>query len=556
MKIVHAFVLCSAFLLAACGGDDGGQGQTTGTTCTPGDTKDCACSTTTFGTKVCGDNKRWKTCQCGGVQQDVAGEDVVVGQDTGGTDVPVGDVPVDDVPIDPGDPCVNGSQDGSETDVDCGGSCPACGAGKSCQGNGDCQSGTCTGNVCVASAGCGDNTKNGGETDVDCGGPCSPCATTKFCSVHGDCLSATCIYGVCKDPTCGDGVKNQGEVDQDCAGPCAACADGKKCGLDGDCANGRCESGTCTSCQDGKKNGGEIDVDCGTAAGCGLCQLGQTCTKKDDCASYGCEGGKCCQANACGVCTATPTEVCDGKDNDCNGSTDEYLYEGALCPKQQGVCAGAKKACFGAQGWQCKAEQYQAVNYTYSDPEGNCYDGYDNDCDGKTDMADTGDCCEGQCSGKQCGDDGCGGSCGSCDSATQECVEGKCQGLCGATQYTCKDRCGQQYDAYGYYYCNEYYCTNYGNCAPDFYSCCGSCTPDCSGKTCGDDGCGGSCGTCSSGYTCDAYGTCQYNGSGCGANPSKTCSGHCGSSGVGGCYCDSQCTASGDCCPDKAACCN
>jgi uncharacterized delta-60 repeat protein len=28
------------------------------------------------------------------------------------------------------------------------------------------------------------------------------------------------------------------------------------------------------------------------------------------------------------------------------------------------------------------------------------------------------------------------------------------------------------------------------------------CIPDCEGKECGDDGCGGSCGTCSSGYTC------------------------------------------------------
>src|SRR5207237_587849 len=30
------------------------------------------------------------------------------------------------------------------------------------------------------------------------------------------------------------------------------------------------------------------------------------------------------------------------------------------------------------------------------------------------------------------------------------------------------------------------------------------CTPSCSGKTCGDDGCGGSCGTCKSSETCSA----------------------------------------------------
>ena len=29
------------------------------------------------------------------------------------------------------------------------------------------------------------------------------------------------------------------------------------------------------------------------------------------------------------------------------------------------------------------------------------------------------------------------------------------------------------------------------------------CEPDCEGRECGDDGCGGSCGECNTGYTCD-----------------------------------------------------
>jgi hypothetical protein len=41
-----------------------------------------------------------------------------------------------------------------------------------------------------------------------------------------------------------------------------------------------------------------------------------------------------------------------------------------------------------------------------------------------------------------------------------------------------------------------------------------SCTPNCSGKTCGDDGCGGSCGTCGAGQTCSA-GTCMGGTSSC-----------------------------------------
>lgn len=38
------------------------------------------------------------------------------------------------------------------------------------------------------------------------------------------------------------------------------------------------------------------------------------------------------------------------------------------------------------------------------------------------------------------------------------------------------------------------------------------CTPDCSGRSCGDDGCGGSCGSCSSGEVCAlATGRCESN---------------------------------------------
>ena len=33
---------------------------------------------------------------------------------------------------------------------------------------------------------------------------------------------------------------------------------------------------------------------------------------------------------------------------------------------------------------------------------------------------------------------------------------------------------------------------------------CAICILDCGGKDCGDDGCGGSCGTCDSGFACDA----------------------------------------------------
>jgi hypothetical protein len=41
----------------------------------------------------------------------------------------------------------------------------------------------------------------------------------------------------------------------------------------------------------------------------------------------------------------------------------------------------------------------------------------------------------------------------------------------------------------------------------------GTCSPNCAGKTCGDDGCGGICGACGSGTTCSPGGTCTGGGS-------------------------------------------
>jgi hypothetical protein len=39
-----------------------------------------------------------------------------------------------------------------------------------------------------------------------------------------------------------------------------------------------------------------------------------------------------------------------------------------------------------------------------------------------------------------------------------------------------------------------------------------ACTPSCTGKACGSDGCGGSCGTCAGGTTCSAAGQCVATG--------------------------------------------
>jgi C1A family cysteine protease len=82
--------------------------------------------------------------------------------------------------------------------------------------------------------------------------------------------------------------------------------------------------------------------------------------------------------------------------------------------------------------------------------------------------------------------------------------------------------------------------------------CTSSCTPNCSGKVCGSDGCGGSCGSCSSSQTCNASGQCINS---CTPN----CSGKvCGSNGCGGscgfCAAGQTCSASGQCAGGGSGC--
>ena len=102
----------------------------------------------------------------------------------------------------PAPTCTDGSRNGNETGVDCGGgACPACPDGEGCMVGPDCTSIVCKGNVCIAPK-CNDLVKNGDETDEDCGGAkCAPCADGKACVIDGDCESALCANGACITPT-------------------------------------------------------------------------------------------------------------------------------------------------------------------------------------------------------------------------------------------------------------------------------------------------------------------------------------------------------------------
>ncbi len=115
--------------------------------------------------------------------------------------------------------CTDGVQNGSETDVDCGGStCDPCGTGDACEMPEDCESLNCVENACVAAA-CGDGIVHEGE-DCDDEGESATC--------NADCSTAVCGDGVV-NATAGEECEPEGDaVWQRCGGPCVWGA-----GLDG-----------------------------------------------------------------------------------------------------------------------------------------------------------------------------------------------------------------------------------------------------------------------------------------------------------------------------------
>ncbi len=140
--------------------------------------------------------------------------------------------------------CYNLLRDGDETDVDCGGSCPACQDNSKCVADKDCISKYCKNGICTAAL-CDDLIKNGYESDTDCGGKCEKCDIGKSCNADSDCKSNYCKEGVCTESSCTDGIKNGFETDVDCGGNCTKCEAGKACRDDSDCKSNACEFAMC-----------------------------------------------------------------------------------------------------------------------------------------------------------------------------------------------------------------------------------------------------------------------------------------------------------------------
>ena len=192
----------------------------------------------------------------------------------------------------------------------------------------------------------------------------------------------------------------------------------RECNSEHLCASGYvCSSGVCVAGSGGDCTQGETRA-CGSSSG--ECVQGQ-----QGCGSDGMWG-------PCVGEIAPVAEICDGKDNDCNGTSDDNIASAPACPLMQGVCAGKKRRCLGgALESACTPATYGA---DYQQSETAC-DGLDNDCNGQTDVGLMQACAlqQGVCQGanQACRADGghCGATVYSNHNGAYEVFETSCDGL-------------------------------------------------------------------------------------------------------------------------------
>ena len=373
-----------------------------------------------------------------------------------------------------------------------------------------CDGGACSGGVCVPA--CPPNcTGKSCADDNGCGKPCG-CPAGKKCCWDGKCHNVCPCVPQCDGKECGNDC---------CGGVCGECPVGAFCG-----------SGLCIVCTPNCQNK-ECGPD-GCGGVCGECLSGMTCTGGKCKEIYGglpvdCLGSNKPSATPCPSNVLTYEGCCDSLGRlfwcedgalfciDCGAENPEcgWLSEAGFykcgtdgepepsgqfpkeCGPQCEPPCPSGTFCDGEGCHPCTCEGKECGTNECGQPCGGCPGGgscEDNQCV----------VCYPDCACKVCGDDGCGGSCGGCP-GNAECVDDKCVnpdsclGLCEMDNEPAPAGC----------YCDEA-CFEYADCCPDVcdvcpeMSGCGPCQPDCYGKECGEDGCGGACGTCQGGEFCSA----------------------------------------------------
>jgi len=282
--------------------------------------------------------------------------------------------------------------------------------------------------------------------------------------VHNECVNGKCIEvaGAGADE-CNSNADCQGggNTHNECTprGTCieVAGAGADECNSNADCQGGvrHCMtdgSGVCSKDGTGSVcNGAEGEIDAVCQTECIPNCKGKECGP-DDC------GG------SCGTCIADD-EYCD------NGVCKNISSCTSGCPPYHWVCTNGSwcHAVVGEGQNQCSPTTSGCGKH-WGCSNGSCIllagNGSD-ECDPDDDQCG----CIPSCEWVECGDDGCGGSCG-------ECAEKDC--------YSC-------FNGQCVYQCSSWQVCNGGSC----------CTPNCSGKSCGSDGCGGDCGICREDDYCD-----------------------------------------------------
>ncbi|MCB9642842.1 MAG: hypothetical protein H6728_07160 [Myxococcales bacterium] len=356
-----------------------------------------------------------------------------------------------------------------------------------CPGDCACPSGMlCDSGQCQKQESCGNGKCEGDQKEncLSCPGDC-PCGAGEVCDPSLSQCRQSCGDNKC-DTKAGENCSN-------CPGDCA-CATGQRCSqgrCERTCGNGRCETSygeDCSSCPqdclcqvDQACKEGKCGADCGN----GTCDAdkGENCsTCAADCACASdkyCESGQC--TDWCGnrVCDASKGENCDTCASDCACSS------GSVCKSGQCVALCGDGTCDAAIGEDCgTCPQDCACQNNESCISGKCT-------------------CVPDCKDKECGSDGCGGTCGSCVGTKNVCDNGKCtcNNTCQPDQKQCVgannyESCQQ--DADGCYQWKRFECPPGRVCQDG--SCCEA---SCGNRKCGPDGCGGECGQCSSRSTCN-----------------------------------------------------
>jgi hypothetical protein len=323
-----------------------------------------------------------------------------------------------------------------------------------------------------------------------CSNPeCAPVAGS--CLSDGECCSGLCDFGVCRTRLLFSGEACQADgqcASGQCDGVCADClAKGMICGQ---FVAGRC-CGTCDEMTDRCTGNGLAAPAraqcskpehcrsglCAASGLCSACSVAGPCSEDFECCSNDCDAGSCSPCTWTGAPAplpdVPPDTVPDSTAVQCCDGTPPSIVGGLVqcCqPQCDGIECG-DDGCMGSCG-SCAVGSICAA--------GKC------------------EVCTPNCSGRACGDDGCGGSCGPC-SKPDTCKNGQCVAcipscagkVCGGDG--CGGSCGE---CDGDLVCYERAC-----CEP----------VSCSGRACGTDGCGRSCGTCAPGLLCNANYQCEAN---------------------------------------------